>query len=85
MSVAAPLALREGDEKTLNSLVRSSSGRAGVAQRARIVLLAAEGASNTEIARRVGVSRPTVIGWRDRYAGSSESSMGGLSAVGPGR
>src|SRR5215207_1959972 len=38
MSVAAPLALREGDEKTLNSLVRSSSGRAGVAQRARIVL-----------------------------------------------
>src|SRR5215207_3360130 len=67
MSVAAPLALREGDEKTLNSLVRSSSGRAGVAQRARIVLLAAEGVSNTEIARRVGVSRPTVIGWRDRY------------------
>ena len=25
---------------------------------------------NTEIADRVGVSRPTVIGWRDRYASS---------------
>ena len=26
--------------------------------------------SNTEIAERVGVSRPTVIGWRDRYVSS---------------
>jgi len=42
--------------------------RAGLAQRARIVLLAAEGLSNTRIAELVGVSRPTVIGWRDRYA-----------------
>ena len=42
--------------------------RAGLAQRARIVLLASEGISNTSIAERVGVSRPTVIGWRARYA-----------------
>jgi transposase len=41
--------------------------RAGLAQRARIVLLAAEGMSNTEVAERVGVSRPTVISWRSRY------------------
>jgi transposase len=82
MSVAAPLALREGDEKTLNSLVRSSSGRAGVAQRARIVLLAAEGASNTEIARRVGVSRPTVIGWRDRYAAGGVAALDDLDRPG---
>ena len=41
--------------------------RAGLAQRARIVLLAADGVSNTEIAARVGVSRPTVIDWRARY------------------
>lgn len=47
MSVAAPLALREGDEKRLTALVRSSSVRTGMAQRARIVLLAADGASNT--------------------------------------
>ena len=39
----------------------------GVAKRARIVLLAAEGVPNAQIARTVGVSRPTVIGWRDRY------------------
>jgi transposase len=36
-------------------------------QRARLLLLAAEGVSNTEIAERLGVSRPTVIAWRQRY------------------
>ena len=50
--------------------------RAGLAQRARIVLLAADGVSNTEIAARVGVSRPTVIDWRGRYA---RSGMAGLA------
>ena len=43
MSVAAPLVLREGDRSRLEALTRSSSIRAGLAQRARIVLLAAEG------------------------------------------
>ena len=41
--------------------------RAGVAQRARSVLLAAEGMSNTAIAQTTGTTRTTVIGWRDRY------------------
>ena len=31
------------------------------------MLLAADGMPNAQIARTVGVSRPTVIGWRDRY------------------
>jgi transposase len=38
-----------------------------LAQRARIVLLAAEGLPNAEIARRTGTSRPTVVDWRARY------------------
>src|SRR5271166_6670741 len=58
------------------SLTRSSTVTAGAAQRARIVLLAADGMSNTEIAARTGVSRPTVIGWRARY---EESGMVGLA------
>ncbi len=37
-------------------------------QRARIVLLAADGVAIVEIAQRVGVSRPTVNLWRGRYA-----------------
>ena len=64
---AVALGLREGDWEVLSRLTRASAGRAGLAQRARIVLLAAEGVSNTAIADKVGVSRPTVIGWRNRY------------------
>ena len=67
MSVAAPLVLREGDRARLESLIRSSSVRAGLVSRARIVLLAAEGLPNAEIARRTGTSRPTVVDWRSRY------------------
>ena len=65
---AAALGLRVGDREVLERLTRSSSVRAGLALRARIVLLAADGVSNTAIAELVGVSRPTVIGWRSRYA-----------------
>jgi transposase len=36
-------------------------------QRARILLLAAEGVANSEIAERLGIARPTVIAWRKRY------------------
>jgi transposase len=49
--------------------------QAGVAQRARIVLLAAQGLPNAEIARRVGVSGPTVLSWRNRY------QDGGIAAL----
>jgi transposase len=75
MSIAAPLVLRPGDEAKLLALTRSSTVEAGLAKRARIVLLAAEGVSNTEIGRRVGVSRPTVIGWRHRF------ETGGIAAL----
>jgi putative ATPase subunit of terminase (gpP-like) len=56
--------LREGDRDALEGLVRSRSARAGLV---RIVFLAADGLPNTEIARRVGASRTTVIAWRNRY------------------
>ena len=68
MSVAAPLVLREGDRSRLEALTRSSSIRAGLAQRARIVLLAADGVPTPRSRERVGMSRPTVIDWRERYA-----------------
>jgi len=64
MPSAARLEVRGKDKSKLRSWVRASGIRAGLAQRARIVLLAGEGLSNTEIATRVGVSRPTVIHWR---------------------
>ena len=73
---AAALVLRDGDREELASLTRSSSVRAGLAQRARIVLLAAQGMSNTAIADKVGVTRQTVIGWRNRYERSGLAGLG---------
>ena len=54
MSVAAAVGAAAGDRPELSRLARSSSVRAGLAQRARIVLLAADGVSNTEIAAGSG-------------------------------
>jgi len=83
VSVAAPLMLRAGDEPQLTAMARSQTVTAAAAQRARIVLLAADGVPNAEIARRVGVTRPTVVGWRQRYL---ESGISGLSDLDrPGR
>ena len=51
---AAALPLREGDRAELERLARSSSAPAGLARRARIVMMAAAGMSNTEIAQQYG-------------------------------
>ena len=64
---APALALRDGDREELSRITRSSSVRAGLAQRARIVLAAADGVANEQIAARVGVSKGTVLTWRGRY------------------
>ena len=75
MYVAEALELRDGDRGRLEALTRASSVRAGLATRARIVLLAADGVPNTEIADRTGTSRPTVLKWRGRY---EQSGVDGL-------
>src|SRR3954453_12394884 len=51
------------------SIGRGARRRAGHAERARVVLAIADGAGTSATARMVGVSRPTVIKWRDRFAG----------------
>jgi transposase len=67
MRVAAALALRNGDKEKLARIASSRAAEAGLARRARIVLLAAEGLPHTEVARRAGVSVPVVREWRARY------------------
>jgi transposase len=37
-------------------------------QRARVILLAADGQANTAIGHQVGCSKPTVLLWRQRFA-----------------
>lgn len=59
--------LSEADRAVLTSWTRSSTVSAGRVERARIVLTVANGAGTSDAARRLGVSRPTVIKWRDRF------------------
>jgi len=56
------------DRAALESLTRSRAAPSGQVERARIVLAVADGAGTTGAAELVGVSRPTVIKWRDRFA-----------------
>ncbi len=80
---AVPVVLRDGDLERLSSLTRASTAPAGLVQRARIVLLAADGATNTEIAQRLSLSRQTVVTWRRRYV---DGGLPGLAdADRPGR
>jgi transposase len=67
-SSAAALPIAPDDLAMLRRWAGATQAPAAVAQRAKILLLAAEGMANTEIAQRLGVSRPTVIAWRKRYA-----------------
>jgi transposase len=66
----------------LERWVGAQKTRQSVALRARIVLAAAEGESNSAIARALGVSRPTVIVWRSRFA---EGGTAALTETKPGR
>jgi transposase len=72
---AAHLTVSDPDAVTLGRWARSTSVPAGLAMRARIVLLAAEGHTNTRIAAQVGCSRQAVVRWRGRYA---RHGLGGL-------
>ncbi|MEW5995767.1 MAG: IS630 family transposase [Candidatus Zixiibacteriota bacterium] len=51
----------------LRKIVRARSSPQKIVLRCRIVLLAIDGKSNSEIAKEVGCSRPTVILWRKRF------------------
>jgi len=54
-------------QRQLTSMVRSRSLSQGLVRRAEIVLMAAQGMSNSEIAHSLGLSRPTVGLWRKRF------------------
>jgi transposase len=56
------------DRQVLDAWARGASVHAGLAQRALIVLLAADGARTSEIVAQTGASKPTVTAWKKRYA-----------------
>jgi len=67
MKTAAPIILSPEEHSTIDTWVRGRSLPLRLVQRARIIRMAAEGRQSQEIARDLGVSRPTVRLWRQRF------------------
>ena len=65
---AAALKLTDEERGELARLVANGRTPQKLARRARVILLAADGVANRQIAARAGVSRPTVIALRQRFA-----------------
>jgi transposase len=66
-SLAQQIVLRRGIRVALEAVARSSQAPYAKVMRVRIVLLAAGGESNAEIARRLGCGVKTVRKWRGRF------------------
>src|SRR5687768_9245343 len=64
----ATLALNGAERGELEGLARRRRTSQALAMRARIILRAADGASNTAIADGLGVAKHTVGKWRERFA-----------------
>jgi hypothetical protein len=63
----ADLVLSDEERETLQRWVRRPRSAQAVALRARIVLACAEGATNKDVAARLGVTAQTVGKWRTRF------------------
>jgi transposase len=63
----ALLELTVEERAALQELARRPKTAQALAMRARIVLACAEGLSNSEVSRRLGVSLPTIGKWRQRF------------------
>ena len=74
--------MSEQQRAVLERWVGAQKTPQSVALRARIVLMAGAGVSNSAIARALGVSRPTVILWRSRF---TEDGPQALTETRPGR
>lgn len=75
MRVAPTISLTEEQQKTLLRLSKGRRTEVRVVMRTRIVLLAARGMQNQQIAEELSVSRETVGRWRSRFA------EGGIGAI----
>lgn len=76
---ATPIILTVAERSELNGLARSTKTQYRLRQRARIVLLAADGMATRAIGRAVGCTTGTASKWRVRYA---EKRRAGLDETG---
>jgi transposase len=76
------LPVTDEQRSVLEKLIRSRAAPHRDVQRARVLLMAADGFANTRIAGEVHVSPATVAAWRERFA---TNGLQNFSAVRPGR
>jgi transposase len=79
---AEKLVISPEDRGLLETWTRAHSAPQSVAMRCQVILMAADGVANNAIAKELGISRPTVLLWRERFALGGPQS---LVAVAPGR
>ena len=81
---ASRLLVTDAQQAILEGIASSSVAQHRLVLRARVLLLAAAGVSNSEIARVVEVSRPTVLVWRGQLESDGLKDFGKV-AQGRGR
>src|SRR3954451_9758838 len=80
MRVAPQIILSQDQERTLRQWARGRSLPARQVERARVVLLAAAGKQDLEIATEVGISNQKAARWRKRFL---QMSLAGLEKDAP--
>src|SRR5262249_56124817 len=76
------LTVPDADRAKLEPRARDRGAEARVAERARIVLLAADGLTGPQIAERAGCTEPTVVKWRRQDAAGGLGGAGGAPPPG---
>jgi transposase/transcriptional regulator with XRE-family HTH domain len=82
ITIAPALPVNEDQRSELNRMAASTALPHRKVVQAKALLLAAEGVSNEEIARRSGVDSDAVRRWRSRFV---ERGIGGVGAIAKGR
>ncbi|MEL7364247.1 MAG: helix-turn-helix domain-containing protein [Pseudomonadota bacterium] len=67
MRIATVITLSQKEKQRLSRLARSNTSSVREARRASIILMAAQGKTNQEIAEELGVGRVQIGRWRQRY------------------
>ena len=75
-SPAVALPLSPLDRNALAKWAYSAVAPYRVVTRAKALLLACDGVANTHIATALGISRPTVLKWRERFVADGLDSVG---------
>lgn len=75
-----PVTLTDKEQEELEKLTKRHNTRQQIALRARIILAAAEGENNSQIAKQYGITRDMSRLWRQRWLDLQPISLEDLSA-----